>query len=215
MVRNILLYQQALKFMAEQTGIINQTYGMKSTMGTTNLKPNQKLINLNRDKLLIHPQAEQALIIWQRLRLRSSSVSIRYLDKFYCPPIRVIKNSSDTYYFIGDFERVNDVLRVRDVDSYPCLVTPESIKDIQMLAWSEVVQLTNLKNINHIDLFKALKQTAPSSVICKLMRIEVLSVESYCQYAGIKKASFEYQQCRRSIENDVIGIPKNMDWLVN
>jgi|25_taG_2_1085351.scaffolds.fasta_scaffold05864_1 hypothetical protein len=215
MVRNILLYQQALKFMAEQTGIINQTYGMKSTMGTTNLKPNQKLINLNRDKLLIHPQAEQALIIWQRLRLRSSSVSIRYLDKFYCPPIRVIKNSSDTYYFIGDFERVNDLLRVRDVDSYPCLVTPESIKDIQMLAWSEVVQLTNLKNINHLDLFKALKQTAPSSVICKLMRIEVLSVESYCQYAGIKKASFEYQQCRRSIENDVIGIPKNMDWLVN
>ncbi|MGR3900139.1 hypothetical protein [uncultured Psychrobacter sp.] len=201
--------------MAEQTGIINQTYGMKSTMGTTNLKPNQKLINLNRDKLLIHPQAEQALIIWQRLRLRSSSVSIRYLDKFYCPPIRVIKNSSDTYYFIGDFERVNDLLRVRDVDSYPCLVTPESIKDIQMLAWSEVVQLTNLKNINHLDLFKALKQTAPSSVICKLMRIEVLSVESYCQYAGIKKASFEYQQCRRSIENDVIGIPKNMDWLVN
>ena len=215
MVRNILLYQQALKFMAEQTGIINQTYGMKSTMGTTNLKPNQKLINLNRDKLLIHPQAEQALIIWQRLRLRSSSVSIRYLDKFYCPPIRVIKNSSDTYYFIGDFERVNDLLRVRDVDSYPCLVTPESIKDIQMLAWSEVVQLTNLKNINHLDLFKALKQTAPSSVICKLMRIDVLSVESYCQYAGIKKASFEYQQCRRSIENDVIGIPKNMDWLVN
>lgn len=215
MVRNILLYQQALKFMAEQTGIINQTYGMKSTMGTTNLKPNQKLINLNRDKLLIHPQAEQALIIWQRLRLRSSSVSIRYLDKFYCPPIRVIKNSSDTYYFIGDFERVNDLLRVRDVDSYPCLVTPESIKDIQMLAWSEVVQLTNLKNITHLDLFKALKQTAPSSVICKLMRIEVLSVESYCQYAGIKKASFEYQQCRRSIENDVIGIPKNMDWLVN
>ena len=215
MVRNILLYQQALKFMAEQTGIINQAYGMKSTMGTTNLKPNQKLINLNRDKLLIHPQAEQALIIWQRLRLSSSSVSIRYLDKFYCPPIRVIKNSSDTYYFIGDFERVNDLLRVRDVDSYPCLVTPESIKDIQMLAWSEVVQLTNLKNINHLDLFKALKQTAPSSVICKLMRIEVLSVESYCQYAGIKKASFEYQQCRRSIENDVIGIPKNMDWLVN
>ena len=33
-------------------------------MKTTNLKPNQKLINLNRDKLLIHPQAEQALIIW-------------------------------------------------------------------------------------------------------------------------------------------------------
>ena len=201
--------------MAEQTGIINQTYGMKSTMGTTNLKPNQKLINLNRDKLLVHPQAEQALIVWQKLRLSSSSMSVSHLDKFYCPPIRVIKNSSDTYYFINDFERVNDLLRVRDVDSYPCLVTPESIKDIQMLAWSEVVQLTNLKNINHLDLFKALKQTAPSSVICKLMRIEVLSVESYCQYAGIKKASFEYQQCRRSIENDVIGIPKNMDWLVN
>ena len=184
-------------------------------MKTTNLKPNQKLINLDRDKLIVHPQAEQALIIWQRLRLSSSSVSIRYLDKFYCPPIRVIKNSSDTYYFINDFERVNDLLRVRDVDSYPCLVTPESIKDIQMLAWAEVVQLVNLKNINHPDLFKALKQKAPSSVICKLMRIDILSVESYCKFAGIKKANFEYQQCRKAIQNNVIGIPKNMDWLVN
>ena len=201
--------------MAEQTGIINQTYGMKSTMGTTNLKPNQKLINLNRDKLLVHPQVEQALIVWQKLRLSSSSMSVSYLDKFYCPPIRVIKNSSDTYYFINDFERVNYLLIVRDVDSYQCLVTPESIKDIQMLAWAEVVQLVNLKNINHPDLFKALKQKAPSSVICKLMRIDVLSVESYCKFAGIKKANFEYQQCRKAIQNNVIGIPKNMDWLVN
>lgn len=184
-------------------------------MKTTNLKPNQKLINLDRDKLIVHPQAEQALIIWQRLRLGSSSVSIRYLDKFYCPPIRLIENSNNTYYFINDFERVNDLLRVRDVNSYPCLISPESIKDIQMLAWSEVVQLINLKGINHPDLFKVLKQKAPSSVVCKLMRIEVLSVESYCQFAGIKRANFEYQQCRRSIENDVIGIPKNMDWLVN
>lgn len=184
-------------------------------MKNTNLKPNQKLINLNKIKLLVHPQAEQALIIWQRLRLSSSSVSIGYLDKFYCPPIRVIKNSSDTYYFVNDFERVNDLLRVRAVDSYPCLVTPESIKDIQMLAWAEVMQLINLKDINHPNLFKAIKQKAPSSVVCKLMRIEVLSVESYCQFAGIKRANFEYQQCKRTIENDVIGIPKNMDWLVN
>ena len=47
------------------------------------------------------------------------------------------------------------------------------------------------------------------------MRIDVLSVESYCKFAGIKKADFEYQQCRKAIQNNVIGIPKNMDWLVN
>ena len=41
MMRDILLYQQALKFMAEETGIINQNYGMKSTMGTTSLKPEE------------------------------------------------------------------------------------------------------------------------------------------------------------------------------
>ena len=184
-------------------------------MKTTNLKPNQKLINLNKIKLLVHPQAEQALIVWQKLRLSLSSVNISHLDKFYYPPIRLIEKSSNTYYFINDFERVNNLLRVRDVDSYPCLVTPESIKDIQMLAWAEVVQLINLKNISHPDLFKVLKQVASSSVVCKLMRIDILSVESYCQFAGIKKTSFEYQQCRRAIENDVIGIPKNMDWLVN
>lgn len=214
MVRDILLYQQALKFMAEQTGIINQTYGMKSTMKTKNLKPNQKLIDLIKIKLLVHPQAEQALTIWQRLRLSASSANIRCLDKFYCPPIRLIENSSNTYYFINDFKRVDDLLKVRDVNSYPCLVSPESIKDIQMLAWSEVVQLTNLKDINHPNLFKALKQAAPSSVVCKLMCIDVLTIESYCQFAGIKRESFEYQQCRRAIENDVIGTPKNMNWLV-
>jgi len=184
-------------------------------MKTTNLKSNQKLIDLKKIKMLVHPQAEQALIVWQRLRLSLSSVSIGHLDKFYYPPIRLIEKSSNTYYFINDFERVNNLLRARDVDSYPCLVTPESIKDIQMLAWAEVLQLINLKDINHPDLFKAIKQKAPNSVICKLMRIDVLSVESYCQFACIKRASFEYQQCRRAIENDVIGIPKNMDWLVN
>lgn len=215
-MRVVLSYQQALKFKAKETEIvINQTHGIDLVMKTTNLKPNQKVVNLNKIKLLVHPQAEQALIVWQRLRLSLSSVSIVHLDKFYYPPIRLIEKSSNIYYFINDFERVNDLLTVRDVDSYPCLVTPESIKDIQMLAWAEVVQLINLKDINHPDLFKVIKQKAPSSVICKLMRIEVLSVESYCQFAGIKRANFEYQQCRRAIENDVIGIPKNMDWLVN
>lgn len=184
-------------------------------MKTKNLKPNQKLIDLNKIKLLVHPQAEQALIIWQRLRLSSSSVSISHLDKFYYPPIRLIEKSSKTYYFINDFERVNNLLRVRDVDSYPCLVTPESIRDIQMLAWAEIVQLINQKDINHPYLFKALKQAAPSSVVCKLMCIDVLTVESYCQFAGISRAGFEYQQCKKSVENGVIGIPKNMNWLVN
>lgn len=184
-------------------------------MKNANLKPTQKLVDLNKTKLLIHPQAESALSVWQRLRFSTSSINIEYLDNFYCPPIRVTKNSCNTLFFINDFKRVDEILRLQSMDSYPCLITPESIKDIQMLAWAEVVQLVNLKNINHPDLFKALKQKAPSSVICKLMRIDILSVESYCKFAGIKKTNFEYQQCRKAIQNDVIGIPKNMDWLVN
>lgn len=214
-MRDILLYQQALKFMAEETGIINQNYGMKSTMGTTSLKPTQKLVNFNKTKLLIHPQAESALSIWQRLRFITSSINIEYLDSFYCPPIRLTKNSCNTLFFINDFKRIDEILRLQSTDSYLCLITPESINDIQMLAWAEVVKLVFTKDIHHPQLFKALKQKAPKSIICKLMGIDSLTIDNYCFFAGIAKTNFEYQQTKISIEDGLVGLPLSMNWLGN
>lgn len=99
-------------------------------------------------------------------------------------------------------------------DKYPCLITPESIQDIQMLAWAEVVKLVFSKDIHHPQFFKALKQMAPKSVICKLVGIERLMIDSYCSFANIAKTSFEYQQSKAAIEDSLVGLPMSMNWLV-
>ena len=184
-------------------------------MKNINLKPSQKLIDLSNVKILIHPHAEDALTLWQRFKSRSTQIDFFNLDKFYRPPIRLIVRSDRTLYFVNDFARVDNILRSRSSDKYPCLVTPESIQDIQLLAWLEVVKLVSSKDMNHPQLFKALKKVVPKSVICKLMGIDSLTVDSYCRFAGITKTSFEYQQSKTSIEKGLVGLPMSMDWLVN
>lgn len=184
-------------------------------MKNINLKPSQKLIDLSKVKILIHPNAEDALTLWQRFKCRSTQIDFFGLDKFYLPPIRLIKGEGSTLYFVNDFARVDNILISSSSDKYPCLITPESIQDIQMLAWAEVVKLVFSKDIHHPQLFKALKKMAPKSVIYKLMNIDSLTIDNYCSFADITKASFEYQQSKTAVEDSVVGLPMSMDWLVN
>ena len=53
------------------------------------------------------------------------------------------------------------------------------------------------------------------SVIYKLMNIDSLTIDNYCSFADITKASFEYQQSKTAVEDSVVGLPMSMDWLVN
>mgnify|MGYP007105524897 CR=1 FL=1 len=184
-------------------------------MKYNNFKPRQKLINLNEIVLHVHHQAEDALTLWQRFRSRNNQVDFFGLDKFYQPPLRLIKGEGSTLYFVNDFARVDNILISSSSDKYPCLITPESIQDIQMLAWAEVVKLVFSKDIHHPQLFKALKQMAPKYIICKLMGINSLMIDSYCSFAGITKTSFEYQQSKIAVEDGLVGLPMSMDWLVS
>jgi len=134
-------------------------------MKKINLKPSQKLIDLSKAKFIIHPHAEDALTLWQRFRSRNTEIDIFGLDKFYRPPLRLIAGNGSTLYFVNDFARVDNILISSSSDKYPCLITPESIQDIQMLAWAEVVKLVFSKDIHHPQLFKALKQMAPKYII--------------------------------------------------
>lgn len=183
-------------------------------MKINNLKPKQKLIDLRKCKLLIHPKAKVAFFVWHKFRAVSSAINFEYLDKFYLPPLRVIDCGSDNLFFANDFSKVYEITNLQNRGEYPCLITPESDSDIQRLAWIEVIGLIKEKNINHPDLFKTLKKNAPDLIVCELMRIKCLTVESYCQFANIKKASFEYQQCKASIRKDGIGLPIDMNWLI-
>lgn len=184
-------------------------------MKANNFKPKQKLIDFSKVGLLVHPEAETAISLWQRFRTRSNQVDLFSLDKFYQPPLRLIEGSDNTLNFINNFSRVDHILLSSSSDKYPCLITPESINDIQMLAWAEVVKLVFTKDIHHPQLFKALKQKAPKSIICKLMGIDSLTIDNYCFFAGIAKTSFEYQQTKISIEDGLVGLPLSMNWLGN
>lgn len=188
---------------------------MCNKMKNINLKPSQKLIDLSKVKILIHPHAEDALTLWQRFRSRNNQIDFFGLDKFYQPPLRLIEGNDSTLYFINEFNKVEQILVSRSSDKYPCLVTPESIQDIQMLSWIEVLNLVFSKDVHHPQLFKALKQGAPKSIICKLMGIDILTINNYCCFAGIARTNFEYQQSKISIEKGLVGLPMNMDWMVN
>ena len=163
-------------------------------MKNNNLKPSQKLINLSKVNIFIHSEAEEALTLWQRFRFKNNPIDFSGLDKFYRPPLRLIegKGSESALYFINNFRRVDEVLASRNLDKYPCLITPESIQDIQLLAWSEVIELIFSKDAYHPQLFKALKQKASKSIICKLMGIDSLTIDNYYNFASINKTSFEY-----------------------
>ena len=182
-------------------------------MKNNKLKAGQKLINPSKDDLYVHPYARAALCVWQRLRPKAPYIDMKFLDNFYRPPLRLVEGKNDVFYFFNDFERVDQVLRFENDSDYPCLIIPESINDIQQLAWREVVSLIFLKGVNHPDLFKVLKNNAPQSVICQLMRIKYLTVKEYCRFARISQSNYEYQQCKFASEERVIGMPKSMDWL--
>ena len=182
-------------------------------MKKINLKPRQKLIVPGKSNLLVHRYAETALSVWHRFKPEATYVNMEFIDKFYRPPLRLIDGGNNTFYFCNEFQRISQALKLESDSDYPCLITPESIKDIQQLAWIEVIDLMFLKDIHHPDLFKVLKSTAPHSVICQLMGIRYLTIKSYCHFAGISQSSYEYRQCKFALEERVLGIPQSMKWL--
>ena len=182
-------------------------------MKNIKFRPRQKLIVPSKSNLLVHSYAEKALCVWQRFKPKATYINMECIDKFYRPPLRLIDGGDNAFYFFNEFQRISQVLKLESDSDYPCLITPESIKDVQKLAWMEVINLTFLKDIHHPDLFNALKSTAPQNVICQLMGIRYLTVKSYCHFAGISQSSYEYGQCKFALEERVLGIPQSMSWL--
>lgn len=182
-------------------------------MKNNKLKVGQKLVNPIKDELYVHPYARTALCVWQRLRPKTTYINTKFLNNFYRPPLRLVDGGDGAFYFFNDFQRVDQVLRFESNSDYPCLIIPESIKDVQQLAWMEVISLIFLKDIHHPDLFNALKSTAPQSVICQLMGIRYLTIKGYCHFAGISQNNYEYQQCKFVLEDRVLGMPQSMSWL--
>ena len=182
-------------------------------MNNIHLKPTQKLLTFDKRNLVIHTDAQKSLTVWQQFRPRIASINMASLDDYYRPPLRLVTDKNDTYYFFNEFRRIDKVIREEAGLRQPCLVAAESVKDIKRLAWSEVVELAFSRGINHPEFLKALNSSAPKSIICELMNIERLTVENYCKFAGINQSAYEYQQCKVTNDQSMLGLPKNLSWM--
>lgn len=45
------------------------------------------------------------------------------------------------------------------------------------------------------------------------MNIERLTVDHYCQFAGISQSAYEYQQCKVAKDEAMLGLQKSMSWM--
>ncbi|WP_169391423.1 MULTISPECIES: hypothetical protein [Psychrobacter] len=174
------------------------------------MKATQKIIVLTTKNLAVHPQARKAFLVWQQFRPALDQANLCGLDEYYGKPIRLCA-LNDRYLFFNDFALVDEILKGDQNGRRLCLVIPESLSDIQRLAWCEVIYLSRL-SVHHPSLFKALQQ-APRQMICELMGINSLTVAGYCKFAGISQNAFEYQQCKMARDLPMLGLPKNMNWM--
>lgn len=182
-------------------------------MNIIHLKPTQKFMTFSKYNLIVHQDAQKALLIWHQFRPRMRGINIGGLDDYYRPPLRLVLGKDATYYFFNEFRRIDRVLTEEMSLRQPCLVAAESLRDIKRLAWSEVVELAFSRGINHPEFLKALSSSAPKSIICELMNIERLTVDNYCRFAGISQSAYEYQQCKVANDEVMLGLPKNLNWM--
>ena len=182
-------------------------------MNIIHLKPTQKFITFSKHNLVVHQDAQKALLIWHQFRPRMRGINIGGLDDYYRPPLRLVIGKDSTYYFFNEFRRFDEILTEETSLRQPCLVAAESVKDIKRLAWSEAVELVFSRGINHPEFLKALSSSAPKSIICELMNIERLTVDNYCRFAGISQSAYEYQQCKVANDEAMLGLPKNLSWM--
>jgi len=182
-------------------------------MNNIHLKPTQKFITFSKYNLVVHQDAQKALLIWHQFRPRMIGINIGGLDDYYRPPLRLVIDKDSTYCFFNEFRRFDEILIEEMSLRQPCLVAAESLQDIKRLAWSEVVELAFARGTHHPEFFKALSNSAPKSIICELMNIERLTVDNYCRFAGISQSAYEYQQCKVANDEAMLGLPKNLSWM--
>lgn len=162
-------------------------------MNNIHIRPTQKFLTFDKRNLVIHTDAQKALTVWQQFRPRIASINMASLDDYYRPPLRLVTDKNETYYFFNEFRRFDKILIEEISLRQPCLIAAGSLRDIKRLAWSEVVELAFSRGINHPEFLKALSSSAPKSIICELMNIDRLTIESYCKFAGINQSAYEYQ----------------------
>ena len=182
-------------------------------MNNIHLKPTQKFITFSKYNLVVHQNAQKALLIWNQFRPRIASINMASLDDYYRPPLRLVIGKDSTYYFFNEFRRFDKILTEEMSLRQPCLVAAESLQDIKRLAWSEVVELAFARGTHHPEFFKAISNRAPKSIICELMNIKRLTVDNYCRFAGISQSAYEYQQGKVASDEAILGLPKNLNWM--
>ena len=121
----------------------------------------------DKNNFFVHQYTEAALSVWKRFKPKTIYINMKCVNKFYGSPLCLVDGWDNNFYFFNGFQAVDQVLMLENDSDYPCLMTLESIKDIQQLAWMEVVKLMFLKDTHHPDLFKVFRSTELCYQICR------------------------------------------------
>lgn len=191
-----------------------------------NKKPTQHQVTFLDKKLTIaiHPNAEKAFVTWSNFRILKNRTSVREINPFYRPSIKLVKDDEkNIYYFFSTFNYVEyELLSGERLDQH-CLIYPLDKFSIEALAWREVADLSYQRGINHFELLKALHTGIGDRPKLSLTVIgaKELNISTYCHFANIETHTFDYhrkQSHHLSLEKqkaiEQTSIPKNDSWLL-
>ncbi|WP_367111586.1 hypothetical protein [uncultured Psychrobacter sp.] len=147
----------------------------------------------NDKKLTLHPEAMPAYEAWQQFQPQHSSVNLSSIYKYYKPIVRLVPHAKDHFIYFDSFERMSQILNNEAYSSQPFMVIGDDEAQVTTMAWAEVLKLSFYRGVSHQSLWQHLQAHCPNSILKALMNSvsDKLSVEDYCNFAGIDRDSYE------------------------
>ncbi len=136
-------------------------------------------------KLTVHPKAMPAYEAWLQFRPQHARLNLSTVDKNYKPIVRLIPHAKDHFFYFDSFERMAQLLEHEAHISQPFMVIVDDETQVATMAWAEVLKLSVYREVNHTSLWQHLQANCPEDILKVLMNSHTLSIEDYCNFAGI------------------------------
>ncbi|WP_296405770.1 hypothetical protein [Psychrobacter sp.] len=174
---------------------------------------NHKFVTPSKNNIAIHSKAIQAHTVWLKFNPKTSYINLSNVNRYVKPLIRMIRVNADSYLYFDNFIRMSDILEFEAFIEQPFLLINNNDHEIIKMAWSEVLKISFYRDVNHPQLWRHLKDDCPPTILKELMVVDNLNVADYCQFCGISKDHYDYQNSRLVNNSKELGLPQNKSWL--
>lgn len=176
-------------------------------------RPAPKRLILEKSRLIIHPEAEDAYRVWHEFHIQKPHFNHQIFTGYYqVLPKLILGKIKEQYLFFENFEYMYYVASLNKPTSISSLIIPESQKNIELCAWAQVLQIPFQNQINPAEFFNVLKRVAPLSVLQKLMNIKRFDKTQFLKYYELHKDTFGYYQSKIR-DNHRKQLPKMSEWM--